>query len=297
MTDYKNWMTAREAEMGPFTLRDFAIPGSHDAGSKGAKVLAIFGNEAAEAQSLTVKAQLEAGSRYLDLRAKWLPDIIQENFITQVLTPTTPKVWVMKHGPAWTMTNMFDVLKEIREFNAAHPKEIILITLAIEGNNPDAAYLEAQKAIGPALMDESTADLAGRSISNIMASKKVIYMQKWPDSDNLLRTGIYSDAAYTPIQIYQLLKEKYNTMPSDKLWVWHIAPPYRFLGPSLQRMVQFDFDYFAPKLKSGELLPYDLNIVNCDYVGAHDWAGACIEHNDHKLQGLRPTAPGHISLG
>lgn len=295
MTQYSDWMAANAEAMGPFTLRDFAIPGSHDAGSLGARWGLIFGKEAAEAQDRSIYQQLLAGSRYLDLRVWWRDGD-----------------YYFYHGDAVTKTRLFDVVDDISLFALQYPKEFIIITIRIVDGESEKAYLKFRHALGPAIV--RTGSLKGSrwpraKIQDIQSQSQRIFVQGWfgnrGDTDNLCRKGIYEEKNTDFLMIFNELKKQAAGMPKDGLWIWHIAPPYSFwkdapLGFSLESNARiFNYPFFNEKLSSGELLKYNLSIVNCDFIGELDWVGACLRHNKHRLNqltGKKPNAPGQFAL-
>lgn len=284
MKTYPDWMSANATKIGPYTLRDLVIPGSHDAGSWGARVAKIFGREAAEAQGCSVFDQLMAGSRYLDLRAKWVNGD-----------------YYMNHGVALTNTRLSRVLEAVRAFNGRYPKEIILITLSLSGGDVGKGYERARAALGPNLMAEHPyvgATLATSSIHDILSQSQVIFMQQWGDTKTLNRSGIYDEKAHTDQELLASMRRKINLMPDRSLWIWHITPPYYFTGPSLKGAAESRFKHFDRLLSSGDLTQYRLNILNCDFIGHLDWTGACLRANDMALKHLEspPGSPRMVHL-
>lgn len=98
-------------------VADLSIPGTHDSGTF--KISIASG---ARTQNWTIRGQLDAGMRFLDLRAHPSGD--------------TFKVY---HGSFYMDVTFDEVMSDIEAFLAAHPKEGIIIQLQEEGKDTGAA--------------------------------------------------------------------------------------------------------------------------------------------------------------
>lgn len=107
-------------------LNMLTIPGTHDSG-------ALYGTALAECQELTIREQLDAGIRFLDIRCK--------------LEDGELKVY---HGIFYQNLNLDDVLNDCIDFLTTNPDEAIIMSMRNE--NDGASYDE--KVAFSARMDE-----------------------------------------------------------------------------------------------------------------------------------------------
>jgi hypothetical protein len=108
-----NWVkTATENWMGdlPDTvkLNEISIPGTHD-------TCALFGGGSAETQCFSLKEQLLAGIRYVDIRCRRSKDI-----------------FAIHHGQYYQKLTFGNVLQACQEFLQEHPNECILMRIKEE---------------------------------------------------------------------------------------------------------------------------------------------------------------------
>ncbi|WP_412544101.1 phosphatidylinositol-specific phospholipase C [Longispora sp. K20-0274] len=100
-----DWMSAIN---GGTPLWKLTIPGTHDTG-------ALYGGPAAQCQTQSVTAQLEAGVRFLDVRCR-----------------ATGGSFAIHHGPVYQNLMFGDVLVSCWNFLAAHPGETVLMRVKQE---------------------------------------------------------------------------------------------------------------------------------------------------------------------
>jgi Phosphatidylinositol-specific phospholipase C, X domain len=97
-------------------LKDIVIPGSHDAGTY--EMYLSVADNASKCQDVCIFDQLEAGSRYLDLRAEYWSN--------------SDAYW-MHHGTDVTNVKLETVLADIRKFlEKENSEEIVVATLLIK---------------------------------------------------------------------------------------------------------------------------------------------------------------------
>jgi len=108
ITDRGNWMQDRLATLGPRTIRELTLPGSHDSGMYTAGLSIV-----AKTQELSIRGQLENGIRYFDLRPKY--DAGDDRFDI--------------HHNGVEGPTLGAVLKDIADFATGH-KELIIIDFA-----------------------------------------------------------------------------------------------------------------------------------------------------------------------
>ena len=101
-------------------VADLSIPGTHDSGTF--KISIASG---ARTQNWTIRGQLDAGMRFLDLRAH--------------PSGNTFKVY---HGDFYMDVTFDEVMGDIKAFLAAHPREGIIIQLQEEGRDAGAGERE-----------------------------------------------------------------------------------------------------------------------------------------------------------
>ncbi len=103
------WMSAlRDCEL----LGGFSLPGSHN-------TMALhdsgWARDTAKCQTLGLSAQLRAGVRFVDIRARHVEDRL-----------------VMQHGVVPQRADFGDVLEELRRFLAGNPSEMVIMSLKEE---------------------------------------------------------------------------------------------------------------------------------------------------------------------
>ncbi len=109
--DHADWMAALP---GDTPLRDVSIPGTHDSATG---ILGSFGTEIVRTQSMSLRQQLDAGVRALDIRC-WLEHDTFE----------------MHHGIVGLGQNFGQVLDIVHTFLLEHPGETILMRVKREGD-------------------------------------------------------------------------------------------------------------------------------------------------------------------
>jgi 1-phosphatidylinositol phosphodiesterase len=100
-----DWMLALNNQQPLSTL---SLPGTHDSG-------ATKGGPAAATQTLSIRQQLDAGIRFLDIRLRAKGD-----------------VFAIHHGFVFQELMFDDVLDDVREFLAQHPGETVLMRVKDE---------------------------------------------------------------------------------------------------------------------------------------------------------------------
>ena len=109
-----NWMSALADER---RIGDFTIPGTHD-------TMALYDfpgiEDTARAQSLTLREQLLAGVRFLDIRCRHVGD-----------------AFAIHHGRVYQHANFDDVLETVRVFLEENPSETILMSVKPEHEPAD----------------------------------------------------------------------------------------------------------------------------------------------------------------
>ena len=132
-TSYEHWMADQADVFGQRPLRQVVIPGSHDAATYGGwrPIVQLY----AQAQSLDITAQLNAGSRYFDLRFTcydWAtgpgqpPGICRANSVNGD--------YYVNHGEAVSTTvTMASVLNAISDWvdQPSHEREIVVLTIDV----------------------------------------------------------------------------------------------------------------------------------------------------------------------
>ena len=100
-----DWMSRLDNRM---KIRDVTLPGTHDSGSR-------YGGDIVQTQSLTVRQQLDAGVRYLDIRLRHIDD-----------------AFTIHHGPVYQKMNFDGVLTQVGSFLKDHPSEVVLMRVKEE---------------------------------------------------------------------------------------------------------------------------------------------------------------------
>ncbi|EAP95683.1 phosphatidylinositol-specific phospholipase C domain-containing protein [Vibrio splendidus] len=168
--DLPDWVSQVYKGRGNTTLRDMVIPGVHDAATYninessdlspdeevGRKILFSLAKKSAVAwartQSMDIKTMLEQGVRHFDLRIK-----------------KHKGEFVNVHG--FVGMKVVDVLKQVRDFSNAHPKEPIILEVAKAPSSEDIPALLKlfEKYIGDRKPDNNIA-IADLTLDNIWES-------------------------------------------------------------------------------------------------------------------------------
>ncbi len=115
-----DWMAALPDSR---SLAEITIPGTHDSG-------ALVNNSLSKCQSLSIADQLTSGVRFLDVRLK-----LQSGNLN------------VYHGIISQNMNFNAILADCKAFLAAHPDEVILMTVRDEADSGDAAFAAAISAV------------------------------------------------------------------------------------------------------------------------------------------------------
>lgn len=110
--DHANWMGDNRSRILPRTLRDLALPASHDSGA----YLSSIVDRLVQTQSFTIYGQLASGVRYFDLRPTYRGNAGQPFQADQLFTHHD----VIK-GPPFTT-----VLQDVSDFMREHNELVIL---------------------------------------------------------------------------------------------------------------------------------------------------------------------------
>ncbi|MBQ9468277.1 MAG: hypothetical protein IJU52_04660 [Clostridia bacterium] len=124
----ENWMARLD---GDKSISEVILPGTHDAGTSDAG-MAFF----SRCQALTVKEQLEAGFRYLDIRAAEDGEGLKlmHGFVN-----------CTENAFPWSKPlSMESVLDDCYSFLRAHTSEFIVFAVKQERNSDDTANIEAK---------------------------------------------------------------------------------------------------------------------------------------------------------
>lgn len=107
--DLTNWMGALDDDV---SLSELSIPGTHDSGAMYDHVL-LSGT--AKCQDLTIGEQLQAGTRFLDIRCRHYYD-----------------AFTIHHGVVYQNMNFDDVINYCNDFLSNHPTETIIMCVKEE---------------------------------------------------------------------------------------------------------------------------------------------------------------------
>ena len=217
-TSYDHWMADMSDALGPRLLKQVVIPGSHDAGTYN------FGGAVAwyaQAQDVDITAQLNAGSRYFDIRAAYpgAPN-------------TDPDFW-NAHGPVYSLNvRLSQMLQQVVDFanQPGHEKEIVLlqVSASADPNSQDSGPLLRRicegftTALGSRLLQPGSVpngDVSAVSLNDIWqlpAHPTVII--NWPGGQGVNCSGL---PAATPIHNFyanQCLADAY--IGAVSVWIY-----------------------------------------------------------------------------
>ena len=171
MMDYSKWMTNLPAAKRFLPFRELVIPGSHNAGTYTMKsAQSMWG----QCQNNTVYDQLQAGSRFLDIRARKNPQ----------------GDWTIKHGildaNVWLDVTMVDLARFARE----NPKELIVLSLSLEGST-SADYQRVIDNLGHCTFAPSLTPSMG--LDDIIAVGGNIVFWSGNDNSFITNKSVYAD--------------------------------------------------------------------------------------------------------
>jgi len=105
LPNQQNWMSRLDNTKSIYSI---SMPGTHDSGAR-------YGGDAVQTQSLTIRQQLDAGIRFLDIRLRHI-----DNKFT------------IHHGAFYQHMNFDDVLTQVRDFLNANKSETVLMRVKQE---------------------------------------------------------------------------------------------------------------------------------------------------------------------
>ncbi len=260
-------------------LRDIVIPGSHDAGTY--VMERRVDNNSSQCQEISVLEQLEAGARYLDLRACRARD---------------GEYW-MYHG-VWTHVRLADVLTDIRSFLDQNTGEIVIATLLIDADdNIDAGWQWACDQVKDHMATPS--DLSGKSFADATpsdlrsAGKRLVLLRFGAPSQVACmdREGVYA-GTHAP-EDYVAALENYRIW-SDKMWILHLGIPYKGdIHNTMPTRSEWNANAFLPRFRGegqyASWLRRRLNIIAVDFIQRFGWVDAIVNLNHHHPK-QTPTA-------
>lgn len=171
-----NWMSKID---GTRLISDINIPGTHDSATRSVECIQglfdVVGKAYAKCQDLSIREQLDAGIRYLDLRVSY-----EHDYVDGVISPNKNEddgknLWLL-HGdwqdelPSWISSDLGvgklnmrffvsdsqqktldQVLGTIRSFLNAHPTETVIINVARESGAQSLSSAQRDAIIYPRL--------------------------------------------------------------------------------------------------------------------------------------------------
>lgn len=267
----KTWMHDMPA-IGGRALKDIVIPGSHDSGTY--ELQHTIDNNSSQCQEISILKQLEAGSRYLDLRAWQASD----------------GAYWMYHGTVWSNVKLQTALDDINTFLTQQPGEVVIATLLIdEKTGIDAGWQSACQQVSAHLA--TPADVHGKSFADVtpnelrQANKRLVMLRSGDVSQIACmdREGVYGDSLYP--ENYLKALEAYKIW-SDKMWILHLGIPYKGdIGNTMVDRAGWNAKEFMPRFK-GEAPHQDwlqrrLNIINVDFIQRFGWVDAIVNLNNY----------------
>lgn len=183
------------------SLNSLTIPGTHDSGA-----LHSIADVAGKCQTLSVKQQLKAGVRFLDIRLRLVNNQLRvvHSFVDQ-------------------MTDFDDVLCDIVSFVANHPSEFLLVSIK-EDNSPqksDKAFEEVLEEMLLAHDEVSTLQSLPQTVGEARGKIHVIarYYNAsiglpcyfgWQDDTSFVLDGIYVQDNYNVPTVEEKLSDVHN---------------------------------------------------------------------------------------
>jgi len=261
----KSWMHDL-AFLNNMALKDICIPGSHDSGTY--MMAHKIANNASKCQALDIKGQLEAGSRYLDLRAA-----LYEN-----------ELWLY-HGSDWTNVKLDVALDQINAFLNANTQEIVIATLLIYDTDETlTCWDHATNKVKNHMA--KLADFNGKNFSQVSLQElrdkntRLVFLLTGDPSQLACmdREGAYGNSNLP--ENYIKVVERYAIW-DDRMWILHLGIPYTGdIGNTMPTRAEWNASIFIPKFKK-EWNQRRFNIINVDYIEQFGWVEAIINLNAH----------------
>ena len=180
-------------------LNQLTIPGTHDTGTWGVPDTQLGFTHNAKCQSLSLRAQLDAGIRFIDIR------VVQDT----KKGSKTPD-FAIYHGPVntgnWFSTDIVDVCKQ---FLAEHPSETIVMSVKDASGSTDRIeahvleYLtnERTESSVPALWHARGRIVLVRRYEDQWGSSGIPASKGWPDDDVTPPQGVPIDGGKNTLKI------------------------------------------------------------------------------------------------
>ncbi|SFW18904.1 hypothetical protein SAMN02927921_00437 [Sinomicrobium oceani] len=253
--DPGNWMQATMDAIGEYTLKEIAIPGSHDAGMYKRNGHTLFGEDCNTlTQTLSIGGQLANGSRYFDIR----PVISGDQYYTGHYTKAIKMTWQGANGES-----VSDIIKEVNEFTSKR-KELIILNLSHDYNadvgNASYRHFNEEEWTGlfgqlskiNGLLHSEANDLTHVKLNDLLADgSKVIVVTEKLDKSQLgkyYRKGFFTSSEFNVYNKYadtnsvsQMMADQIKKMKEHRaayfLLSWTLTQSHReaatcFLFPS-----------------------------------------------------------------
>ncbi|KAJ7041510.1 PLC-like phosphodiesterase [Mycena alexandri] len=221
------WMQANIGLLGSRPLRHIAIPGSHDAGMSQINGGTAFSDAAnTQTQTLSINGQLNAGSRYFDIRPVIADGLYSTGHYSDV---TAIDSWQGSNGQS-----IASVISDINAFTSTN-NELIIINLSHAydtdaGNSNYPIFTQAQwEALFTQLEginhlyvapNPTTVDLTTLTLSTFIANSPAVVVIVQPD--NSVNLGAFAQKGfyqYSQLNAYNEYSDTatLSTMESDQL--------------------------------------------------------------------------------
>lgn len=282
---YVDWMQQSMGSLANRTLNHICMPGSHDAGmgtfSPGT-VGAHFANT--QTQYLDFKGQLEAGSRYFDLR----PVISGGEWVAghySGLEVGDDKIWVGGNGQA-----LSDIIKQINDFTATY-HELIILNLS-HTLDTDNDYEELTQEQWTALLntlsdiknrhiisDPDAVDLTTKPLGDFITDRAAVLIIAQLPSDITL--GDYASKGFYTGTNFPFYDSYSNTNDADKMRTDQLAKLHaerNIIADTAQRKDKFHIFSWTLTQQPDDVLNLDRAILNLnaaafDGLVEKGWAG------------------------
>jgi len=270
----KSWMKIFSPAIGHMKVRDLCIPGTHDSGTYSMELK--IADPWAKTQNLTIKEQLEAGVRCIDVRTGCQPS-----------KKGTDEEFVMTHDVWKTTVTMRDCLSQVLAFCHENPQEVVVLdyhrfVTYSDGDHFDHSSLThlITTQLGAALVPHSEcktgiADLAQKGMQVVVCySNGARPSQLWPglsqhwyesaksldDLQKAIEKDLGSNAAMQP---------EAPLDDSDNLWSICCVLPAEVLRPIPCLAPDCDNWFFAGSRWAGKANVISVDIVEKTFIPMH----------------------------
>lgn len=253
----KSWMWQYQQFIGHKKFTDLILPGTHDSGTY--DMVSFIGQPWTQCQNLSLRGQLEAGARVLDLRIGFQS------------SESGNERFILVHDTWRSETTVHDALEQVKGFCSANSGEVVLLDfhrfVDLDGN-ADGMKNELIGIVKNQLGNQMIGyDRKDETMNDFIASSGRI-IPSWNDSDTRpaeFWPGVNQEwfNKQTKDELYAAMKTFYEGSTPSPLWSCCavITPGFPHISP-IQSLEPDLSLWFSPN----DSWAQKSNIVSCDFI-------------------------------